>query len=99
MENKGETYEPTVKVTSSEVDGSISVGITDNGNGMEDETLSQAFEPLFTTRARGTGLGLAIVKKIIDEHGGSISLDTKLNHGTKVSFVIPLAGSLAPQKQ
>ncbi len=61
----------------------------DNGIGMDEETGRQAFEPLFTTRARGTGLGLAIVKKVVEEHGGSVSLKSEPNRGTKVTVVVP----------
>jgi signal transduction histidine kinase len=56
---------------------------------MDDETASRAFEPLFTRWARGTGLGPAIVKKIVDEHSGSVSLESIPDHGTKVTIVIP----------
>ena len=58
-------------------------------SGIADETAMRAFEPLFTNWARGTGLGLAIVKKIVDEHSGSVSLESIPDHGTKVTIVIP----------
>jgi len=88
--DKGESpYQPLVKVTSSAADAGIRIEVEDNGTGMNDETARRAFEPLFTTWARGTGLGLAIVKKIVEEHGGSVSLDSILNHGTKVTVIIP----------
>ena len=57
---------------------------------MDDETAARAFEPLFTTRARGTGLGLAIVKKIVEEHGGTVSIGSDPERGAKVTVVIPL---------
>jgi signal transduction histidine kinase len=82
-------YQPLVKVTSSNADNGIHIAVEDNGIGMDDETAGRAFEMLFTKWARGTGLGLAIVKKIVEEHGGSVSLDSILNHGTKVTIVIP----------
>jgi signal transduction histidine kinase len=82
-------YQPLVKVTSSKADNGIRIEVEDNGTGMDDETARRAFEPLFTTWARGTGLGLAIVKKIVKEHGGSVSLDSIPDHGTKVTVIIP----------
>ncbi|MEA3386208.1 MAG: ATP-binding protein [Thermodesulfobacteriota bacterium] len=82
-------YQPLVKVTSSKADNGIRIEVEDNGTGMDDETARRAFEPLFTTWARGTGLGLAIVKKIVEEHCGSVSSESKLNHGTKVTIIIP----------
>ncbi len=88
-EGKG-PYRPQVKVATSMGDNSVSIDVEDNGIGMDNETANRAFEPLFTTRARGTGLGLAIVKKIIDEHGGSVTLKSKPDRGTKVTVKIPL---------
>ncbi len=68
----------------------MQICVKDNGIGMDAETVNQAFEPLFTTRARGTGLGLAIVKKIVEEHEGSVSLDSEPDRGTKATVVIPI---------
>ncbi|RLB95977.1 MAG: hypothetical protein DRH50_02585 [Deltaproteobacteria bacterium] len=87
-DNAESPYQPLVKVTSSKADNGIRIEVEDNGTGMDDETAGRAFEPLFTTWARGTGLGLAIVKKIVEEHGGSVLIDSELNHGTKVTLVI-----------
>jgi signal transduction histidine kinase len=79
-----------VKLATSVVENGISIEVEDNGIGMDEETAAQAFEPLFTTKARGSGLGLAIVKKIIEEHGGSVSLDSEPDRGTKATVVIPI---------
>jgi signal transduction histidine kinase/DNA-binding response OmpR family regulator len=89
LNEKHDPYRPQVKVSTSVADNGIRIEVEDNGIGMDDKTAGRAFEPLFTTWARGTGLGLAIVKKIVEEHGGSVSLDSILNHGTKVTLVIP----------
>ena len=75
---KTEIPEPGCKIT-----------IEDNGIGMDDVTIRKAFDPLFTTKARGTGLGLSIVKKIIEEHGGTITLDSKIRKGTKAIIMLP----------
>ena len=88
--NEGEgPYQPQVKVSTSVADNGIVIEVEDNGIGMDDKTAGRAFEPLFTTSARGTGLGLAIVRKIVEEHGGHVSLDSTPNRGTKVILVIP----------
>jgi Na+/proline symporter/signal transduction histidine kinase len=88
-QEQGRAYVPQVTVATSVAGKGVRIEIADNGSGMEAQTAERAFEPLFTTRARGTGLGLAIVKKIIDEHGGSVSLKSELRVGTTVTVVIP----------
>jgi len=55
-------------------EGAADITVLDNGRGLPVENRDRLFEPYVTTRTKGTGLGLAIVKKIIEEHGGSISL-------------------------
>ncbi|MCZ4353597.1 PAS domain-containing sensor histidine kinase [Roseovarius aestuarii] len=68
-----EGFQPKIEVRSRILDGRAEVTIADNGIGLpEDRT--RLFEPYVTTRDKGTGLGLPIVKKIIEEHGGSLSL-------------------------
>lgn len=65
--------------------------VTDNGPGFPPSSLSRAFEPYVTTKARGTGLGLAIVKKIVDEHHGEIRLSNRESGGAEVSIKLPIA--------
>jgi signal transduction histidine kinase len=62
--------------------------ITDHGGGIGEKALARIFEPFFTTKKRGTGLGLAIVRRIIDMHGGTISVASEQGKGT--SFVVEL---------
>jgi Na+/proline symporter/signal transduction histidine kinase len=84
-------YYPTITIATFVSDNGIAIEFEDNGIGMDEETARHSFEPLFTTRPRGTGLGLAIVQKIVNEHGGSISLYSKINKGTKIIMTLPLA--------
>ncbi len=64
--------------------------VTDNGCGMSDEVKSQLFSSFFSTKkGKGTGLGLLVTKKIIDEHGGSISVATREGEGS--SFTVRLS--------
>ncbi len=90
-------YAPKIVVRTSVAGNGVRMEVQDNGTGMDPDTARHAFEPLFTTRARGTGLGLAIVRKIVEEHGGSVSLDTEPQEGTTVSVIIsgeaPMKGS------
>ena len=71
--------------------GNIQVTIQDTGNGIPSATLEKLFEPFFTTKkiGEGTGLGLSIVKNIIDDHNGTISIDSTVNKGTKIEIELP----------
>ncbi len=91
----------TVKMQTSPVD--IVITISDSGIGLpEDRT--RLFEPYVTTRNEGTGLGLPIVKKIIEEHGGTLSLDDAApfegctHFGAKAVITLPIAHSLIEQE-
>lgn len=67
----------------------IVVEINDNGCGIAPELLERVFEPFFTTRAKGTGLGLSIAKRIIDQHRGSLQMQTEPHGGTRAVVVLP----------
>ncbi|MDC8760624.1 sensor histidine kinase [Janthinobacterium fluminis] len=76
------------------VNVAVRLAISDNGPGFAPKILARAFEPYVTSKARGTGLGLAMVKKIIDEHGGRIDIENRVD-GNGASVVILLL-KLAP---
>lgn len=72
-------------------DWAVEYQVTDNGPGMDEETMSKVFHRFFSTKgSRGTGLGLMIAKKIMDEHGGTITLESKKGSGTTVAIRIPV---------
>ncbi len=65
--------------------------IRDNGPGFADEVLERIFEPYVTTKPRGTGLGLPIVRRIIEDHGGRISVANSDGGGGQVMIWLPAA--------
>jgi signal transduction histidine kinase len=65
------------------------IEVTDTGKGIAPEDIAKIFEPYYSTKDTGTGLGLAIVKKAIDDHGGSISVSSKLDSGTTFTIILP----------
>jgi signal transduction histidine kinase len=69
------------------------VEVTDTGRGIAPEDISKVFEPYFSTKETGTGLGLAIVKKAVDDHGGTISVRSKLGEGTTFVITLPTTAS------
>lgn len=66
-----------------------SVEIRDTGSGVSAENLGNVFRPFFSTKTRGTGLGLAISRKIVESHGGEMSLRSQPGAGTTVLVEIP----------
>jgi PAS domain S-box-containing protein len=66
----------------------VRIFISDNGKGMDIRTLDRLFSPFFTTKENGTGLGLSVSDRIIKNHGGCISVSSRVNEGTH--FVISL---------
>ena len=70
--------------------------IADRGPGLSPEARDNLFRPFFTTKARGTGLGLATARRLIELHGGSITVDSVLGGGTTVTVTLPRAAGVAP---
>jgi len=68
------------------------ITISDHGSGMGEETLERVFEPFFTTKdvGEGTGLGLAVAYGIVQEHGGFITVESKLGEGSRFEVYLPL---------
>jgi signal transduction histidine kinase len=67
----------------------VQIDVADSGRGIAPEDISKIFEPYFSTKETGTGLGLAIVKKIVDGHGGTIGVISKLGEGTTFTINLP----------
>jgi PAS domain S-box-containing protein len=69
------------------------VWVKDTGSGIAPANLSRIFEPFFTTKTegKGTGLGLSIVQRIVEKHGGRLSVESTLGEGTTFTVRLPLA--------
>jgi two-component system nitrogen regulation sensor histidine kinase NtrY len=82
-----------VRVTES--DGRVMVIVEDNGKGLPADNRDRLTEPYVTTRSKGTGLGLAIVKKIMEDHGGELTLADRPEGGAIVTLIFS-AAAVAP---
>jgi two-component system, NtrC family, sensor kinase len=68
----------------------VEITVSDTGRGMPENMLDRVFEPFFTTKASGTGLGLAITHGIIQQHGGSIEVQSQPGEGTTFRIYLPI---------
>ncbi|MCK4965114.1 MAG: hypothetical protein KAS54_08520, partial [Dehalococcoidia bacterium] len=78
-------------VIKSEVPGPkwVDISFTDTGVGIPKENMRKLFEPLFTTKAKGIGLGLAITKNVLEEHGGTIKVQSEVGKGSTFTVRLP----------
>lgn len=67
----------------------LEIAVRDDGEGIPDTLRERVFTPFFTTRAEGTGLGLALVRRIAEQHGGDVTLVSRLGVGTTVTLRLP----------
>lgn len=69
--------------------------VTDSGQGMTTEEIRSAFEPYFSTKETGVGLGLALTRTIVEDHGGTVDLESTVSRGTTARIRLPLGGRTA----
>jgi PAS domain S-box-containing protein len=79
----------TVKVTLFREGESIGISVSDKGEGISKKNLSRIFEPFFSARPDQVGLGLTFVKRVVEEHGGTIQVESQLKRGTKITLTFP----------
>jgi PAS domain S-box-containing protein len=77
-------------ITSAEANGNVKVEFADTGTGMSKSTTEKLWSGPFTTKAKGIGLGLPISKRIIEAHGGSISVESEAGRGTAFTVTLPI---------
>jgi two-component system NtrC family sensor kinase len=84
----------SVVMRSQQEDSGLRLDVIDNGTGMPEEIQEKLFERFFTTKAgKGTGLGLLVTREIIDQHGGTISVESAPGKGTTFTMRFPNRGS------
>ena len=82
----------SLKISTSVKDGSLLIEVSDTGKGIPVDKIKYIFDPLFTSKIYGPGLGLTFTKRIIQEHNGSISVQSKPGKGTTFTIRLPLKG-------
>ncbi|MEM6978996.1 MAG: ATP-binding protein [Planctomycetota bacterium] len=72
----------------------VNLDLIDNGSGVDDNTVLHMFEPFYSTKDGGSGLGLPTARKIIEAHGGRISVQSERGRGTKFTLQFPVPARL-----
>jgi len=80
----------TITINCKQANGSVEITCADTGTGIPEEIIPRIFSPLFTTKAQGMGFGLPICKRIIEAHGGIITVKTEKGKGTAFTFTLPI---------
>jgi two-component system NtrC family sensor kinase len=85
--------DPTITLTTKQVDGKVELRVIDNGNGISRKVLDKIFQPFFTSKptGQGTGLGLGLAYDIVTKgHGGELKVETKEGEYTIFHITLPL---------
>jgi two-component system, cell cycle sensor histidine kinase and response regulator CckA len=88
---RAENFERSAGLSGLPASRFVRVQIEDGGTGIPENIRERIFDAFFTTKAGGSGLGLATVKSIVEQHGGSITIDSVVGRGTTVSLLLPVA--------
>ncbi|HTA41328.1 MAG TPA: ATP-binding protein [Bryobacteraceae bacterium] len=93
ISNSAEASPPgsPVTVVTRERDGEAEVSVIDHGCGIPPDRIDSIFNPFVTTKKTGVGLGLAIVSKIVDGHGGKMSVESEPGKGSTFRVCLPVA--------
>ncbi|HWQ64945.1 MAG TPA: ATP-binding protein [Methanospirillum sp.] len=86
----------TLTLKTSESSERISITISDTGVGIQPSVKDRIFEPLFTTKSKGTGLGLPVCKRLVEAHGGTISVKETSPAGTTFEVLLPVDHTSLP---
>jgi PAS domain S-box-containing protein len=84
----------TLEVKSEQKADTVKFTFKDTGIGMSEEVIAKLFSPLFTTKAQGMGFGLAICKRIVEAHGGTVTVQSTLGKGTTFTVTLPIKPKL-----
>jgi PAS domain S-box-containing protein len=80
----------TLTIKSRRINNNVQIAFADTGIGMSKQVLDKLWRPLFTTKAKGMGFGLPICKRIVEAHGGKISVESTVGKGTTFTITVPI---------
>ena len=79
----------TLSISSKWTEETLQLEISDTGRGITEDEIKKIFEPFYTTKEQGLGLGMPYAKKVIEQHGGSVSLNSQRGEGTTIRITLP----------
>ena len=89
----------TLEIRSSRKAKTVEFVFTDTGTGISEQIMAKIFTPLFTTKAQGMGFGLAICKRVVEAHGGKITVESVVGKGTTFTITLPIEAKLESEDQ
>lgn len=99
MKNGGSIFASTRLIAKDDTDAAgrfLQIEIRDTGVGIPEENLDHIFDPFFTSKEEGSGLGLSVSHQIVQEHGGHVTVESKVGGGTAFFVNIPLGKPVRP---
>jgi len=90
-----EGHERRITVRTESAGPHVRLSVIDTGPGIPEHVLPRIFEPLFTTKSFGVGLGLPTVRQIVEQHGGTLHVESATNAGTTFTVFLPRHGEAA----
>jgi signal transduction histidine kinase len=88
-----------LRIESRQANAEFEIEFADTGSGMPKEIMKNLWTPLHTTKAKGLGLGLAICKRIVEAHGGHITVKDRVGGGTSITLCMPISMNVVEVKQ
>jgi two-component system sensor histidine kinase AtoS len=76
----------------------LTIAVSDTGEGIAPGDLAHVFEPFYSTRPGGSGLGLALVHRIAHDHGGDIEVQSQTGRGTTFALTVPLRPDVSMER-
>ncbi len=93
VRNAVEAGAKVVTLRAATTDQALELSVADDGAGMTTEEAQRAFDPFFSTKPTGTGLGLAITRQVVEDHAGTIDVDSRPGGGTTFVLRLPRSGA------
>jgi signal transduction histidine kinase len=90
-----QSHERSITIRTETAGPFVRIAVIDTGPGIEPATRAKIFEPLFTTKGFGVGLGLPTARQLVEQHGGTLQVESEPGHGATFVILLPARGHAA----